>query len=186
MKKSQFSPASQGSFSSSGGERVITRPRPVSVEDRRAAAQEIKIGERLAADVDLSQVRQADMESVERALEAISSLSTRMPKLAFRVVRSSDETYYIITASGLNVTINGPGAYRALSSEHNRFLSVYDWEWNAGTGVLTVLSATQNVVVPPGVGAPFAGQFDGGVRQVEGSRRKRGRIIEGDNDPDFA
>lgn len=181
MKGSQYSPVAQSAFPR---ERTTTRPRPVSAEDKQAAAQEIKIGERLAADIDLSQVRPADLESVTRALEAISTLSTRMPKLAFRVVRSVDETYYIITASGMNVTINGPAAYRALSSEHNRFLTVYDWEWNAGTGVLTALCATQNVVIPPGVGAPFPGQFE--ASRHEGSRRKRGRIIEGDNDPDFA
>lgn len=187
MEGSRRSVSQKASF---GQTRTMVRPRPVSNVDRRVAAQEIKIGERLVADVDLSQVHEADMESVIRALEVISSLSTHMPKLSFKVIRSSDNKYYVITALGVNVSINGPNAARALSRENNRFLDVFDWEWNAGAGTITVLSMMQNTGLAPQFGhAPQQQRQEeqlAAAAAAGGSRRKRGRvIIEGDRDPDF-
>lgn len=164
------------------------RPRPVSVVDKRAALQEIKIGERLSANVDLTNVDQEDIESVIRAMEAIASLSTRMPLLSFRTVRSSDNTYYIITASGVNVTINGPETARALNKDNNRFLAIYDWEFNSGAGTLTVFSMMQRALAAPGPLRYAQAPGPNGEEEDRNhdARRKRGRvIIEGDYDPAF-
>jgi hypothetical protein len=188
MKNTSHTSSSGGSNAAYGTSRNAMRPRPVSVADKRVASQEIKIGERLSANVDLSNVDQVDLESVVRAMEAIASLSTRMPLLSFRVARSSDNTYYIITASGVNVTINGPETARALNKDNNRFLAIYDWEFNSGAGTLTAFSMMQRVIADPGP-REWAKPHDIGDDnddETRGGRRKRGRvIIEGDYDPAF-
>lgn len=155
--------------------------------DKRIASQEIKIGERLSANVDLSSVDQEDTESVVRAMEAIASLSTRMPLLSFRVARSSDNTYYIITASGVNVTVNGPETARALNKDNNRFLAIYDWEFNSGAGTLTVFSMMQRALAAPGpLRYAQAPSLPNDNDDQGDARRKRGRVtIEGDYDPAF-
>lgn len=168
-----------------GTSRSVARPRPVNNADRMSAVREVKIGERLSADVDLSQVYEADMETVVHALEVIANLSPRMPKLAFRVVRSDDNQFYVIVATGVNVTIDGPAAYRALNPDNDRFLKVFHWEFSPG--VITVWSSMHTVVsaAAPAPIAPSGPRFQEEDRR-EGSRRKRGRIvIEGDHDAAF-
>lgn len=187
MKNSSFSNGGASSNAAYGTSRNSMRPRPVSVLDKRVASQEIKIGERLSANVDLSNVDHEDLESVVRAMEAIASLSTRMPLLSFRVARSSDNTYYIITASGVNVTVNGPETARALNKDNNRFLAIYDWEFNSGAGTLTVFSMMQRALAAPGpLRYSQAPGPNGEEDRDNDTRRKRGRvIIEGDYDPAF-
>lgn len=161
-----------------GSSRGSARPRPVNNADRRAAVQEVKIGERLSADVDLSQVYEGDLETVVHALEVIASLSDRMPKLAFKVVRSDDNKHYVIIANGVTPTIDGPRAYRALNSENDRFLAVFHWEF--APGIITVWSRMQAAAPLP------AARYGQGDDVRDGSRRKRGRtIIEGDRDEAF-